>query len=108
MAGRNQHVIPHQGKWAVKGEGSQRATSIHETQAEATDKARDLARRQKSELLVHGRDAEIRSRASFGHDPSRRKVEQPSSLRLYADKSPIASIRPSTLAFLRFLETGPR
>ena len=69
MAGRNQHVIPHQGKWAVKSEGSQRATSIHKTQAEATEKAREIARRQKSELLVHGRDGQIRSRNSFGNDP---------------------------------------
>jgi hypothetical protein len=63
----NQHVVPHQGKWAVKGEGNQRATSIHETQAEATKRARDLARRQKSELLVHGRDGEILFREPFGH-----------------------------------------
>jgi uncharacterized protein (DUF4415 family) len=62
MSGKNQHVVPHQGKWAVKGEGNQRATSIHETQAEATERARDIARRQKSELLVHGRDGQIRSR----------------------------------------------
>jgi hypothetical protein len=59
----------HEGKWAVKGKGSKRATSIHDTQAEATARARDLARRQKSELLVHGRDGEIRARDSFGHDP---------------------------------------
>ena len=69
MTGKNQHVVPHEGKWAVKGEGNQRATSIHDTQAAATERARDIARRQKSELLVHGRDGEIRSRDSFGHDP---------------------------------------
>ena len=69
MAGKNQHVLPHEGKWAVKGEGSKRASSIHDTQAEAAARARDLARRQKSELLVHGRDGEIRSRDSYGHDP---------------------------------------
>ena len=67
--GKNQHVVPHEGKWAVKGEGSKRATSVHDTQAKATERARDIARRQKSELLVHGRDGEIRSRDSFGHDP---------------------------------------
>ena len=69
MAGKNQHVIPHQGKWAVKSDSSKRATSIHETQAAATEKARDMARRQKTELLVHGRDGQIRSRDSFGNDP---------------------------------------
>ena len=33
MTGKNQHVVPHEGKWAVKGEGSKRATSVHDTQA---------------------------------------------------------------------------
>jgi hypothetical protein len=69
MTGKNQHVVPHNGKWAVKGEGNTRATSIHDTQGEATGRARDIALRQKSELLIHGRDGAIRSRDSYGHDP---------------------------------------
>ena len=69
MPGKNQHVVPHEGKWVVKGEGNQRATSIHDTQAAVTERAREIARRQNSELMVHGRDGEIRSRDSFGHDP---------------------------------------
>lgn len=69
MAGKNQHVVPHQGKWAVKAEGNQRATSIHETQAEATARGREIAQKQKSEVLIHGRDGAIRSRDSYGHDP---------------------------------------
>ena len=63
--GKNQHVIPHEGKWAVMGEGNRRATSIHETQAEATERAREIARREKSELLVYGRDGQIRWRDAF-------------------------------------------
>ena len=35
MNGKNQHVVPHEGKWAVKGDGNKRATSVHDTQAEA-------------------------------------------------------------------------
>ncbi len=69
MAGKNQHVVPHQDKWAVKGEGNQRNTSVHDTQAAAIEKAREIARREKSELLIHGRDGEIRSRDSYGNDP---------------------------------------
>jgi len=69
VSGKNQHVIPHEGKWAVKGEGNQRATSVHKTQAEAIERAREIARRGKGELLVYGRDGQIRSRDSFGHDP---------------------------------------
>jgi hypothetical protein len=61
--------MPQDGKWVVKGEVNRRATSIHDTQAAATERAREIARRQNSELLVHGRDGQIRSRDSFGHDP---------------------------------------
>jgi uncharacterized protein YdaT len=69
MAGKNQHVVPHNGKWAVKVEGSERASTVHDTQAEAVEQGRVRARREKVELLVHGRDGEIRSRDSYGHDP---------------------------------------
>jgi uncharacterized protein (DUF4415 family) len=71
------HVVPHRGKWAVKGEGNQRAISIHDTQAEATERGRDIARRQKSELLVHGRDGQIRSRESVMRSSQRSNRGRP-------------------------------
>ena len=37
MSGKNQHVVPHELGWAVKGAGNSRATSIHSTQAEAIE-----------------------------------------------------------------------
>jgi hypothetical protein len=69
MPGKNQHIAPHGDKWAIKGEGNGRLTSVFSTQGEAVNRAREIARRQKSELLVHGRDGEIRSRDSYGNDP---------------------------------------
>ena len=69
MSGRNQHVVPHPGGWAVKGAGSERATSVHGTQAEAIDRARGIAQNQSSELLIHGRNGRIRERDSYGGDP---------------------------------------
>lgn len=68
MAGKNQHVVPHLGCWAVRGAGNSRVSSIHSTQAEATEVARATARRQHSELLIHGRNGEIRERDSYGND----------------------------------------
>ena len=44
MTSKNQHVVPHQDGWAVKGEGNQRATSVHDTQQQAFDAARQIAR----------------------------------------------------------------
>lgn len=67
--GRNQHVVPHQDGWAVRGAGNQRATSVHQTQAEAIDTGRQIARNQGSELLIHGRNGRIRERDSYGDDP---------------------------------------
>ena len=67
--GKNQHVVPREGKWAVKGEGNERATSVHDTQREAIEVAREISRNQESELFVHGRDGRIRERDSYGNDP---------------------------------------
>ena len=52
--GKNQHVVPHGDGWAVRGEGNERATSVHRTQSEATDAARQIATNQRSEVLIHG------------------------------------------------------
>ena len=68
--GRNQHVTPHpDGGWQVKGAGSQKATVRTDTQAEAIQIARGIARNQESELVIHGRDGRIREKDSHGHDP---------------------------------------
>lgn len=70
MMKKNQHVTPRSdGKWQVKGENNQRATVVTETQKDAISKARDIARNQQSELLIHGRNGQIRSRDSYGNDP---------------------------------------
>jgi len=70
MPKRNQHVVPHDGGWAVKPEGGSRASSIYSTQQDAIDRGRELARSQGTELLIHGRDGRIRARDSHGHDPN--------------------------------------
>jgi len=69
MTSKNQHVVPHQDGWAVKGEGNQRATSVHDTQQQAFDAARQIARNQQSELVIHRPDGRIRDKNSYGHDP---------------------------------------
>lgn len=69
MAKQDQHVVPHQGDWAVRGEGNRRVTSIHETQATAIEAAREIAINQRSEVVTHGRDGRIRDKDSYGKDP---------------------------------------
>ena len=65
---RNQHVVPAKGGWAVKGAGSPRATKVFETQAEAIERGREIAKNQRSELLIHGRDGRIREKNTYGRD----------------------------------------
>ncbi|TIM09615.1 DUF2188 domain-containing protein [Mesorhizobium sp.] len=56
--------------WAVKKEGASRASSVHSTQADAWSETRRLARGAQSEALLQGADGKIRSRNSYGSDPS--------------------------------------
>lgn len=69
MRNKNQHVVPHKKGWAVKGAGNAKATSIHSTQRSAISEARDIARNQRSEMLVHGTNGRIRERNTYGKDP---------------------------------------
>jgi uncharacterized protein YdaT len=67
--GKNQHVVPHNDRWAVRGEGNERVTSTHDTQGEAIDRARGIAQRERSEVVIHRPDGRIRDRDSYGNDP---------------------------------------
>ena len=70
MSKKGQHVVPNGNGWSVRSAGASRATGIYETQREAVDVARSRARRQGTELYIHGRDGRIRERDSYGTDPS--------------------------------------
>lgn len=69
MSKKNQHVVPNGGKWSVRGAGNLKRTATYDTQAQAIQHARDIARNQGSELLIHRRDGRIRDRNSYGRDP---------------------------------------
>lgn len=67
---KNQHVTPRpEGGWQVIGAGNERATKRTNTQQEAIDIARKIARGQKSELVIHGKNGRIRGKDSQGNDP---------------------------------------
>ena len=66
---KNQHVVPHKGIWAVRGEGNDRVTSTHDTQREAIDAARQIAQHQRTEVVIHRPDGRIRDKDSYGNDP---------------------------------------
>ena len=66
---KNQHVVPNNGAWGVRGEGNSRLTSRHETQADAIAAAREIAQNNQSEMFIHGVNGQIRERNSYGNDP---------------------------------------
>jgi len=68
--GKDQHVVPHDDGWAVKGAGNEKATSVHSTQKDAINAARDIAKNQSSEVVIHGKDGRIRDKDSYGNDPN--------------------------------------
>lgn len=68
--GKNQHVVPDGKKWGVKGEGNSKATELFDTQKEAIERAREIARNQRSEVVIHRKDGRIRDKDSYGNDPN--------------------------------------
>lgn len=67
--GKNQHVVPHDGQWGVKGEGNDKMTKVFEKKEDAVKYGREIARNQESELIIHGMDGQIQSKDSYGNDP---------------------------------------
>ena len=67
--GKNQHVTPKGDQWQVKGAGNQKATKLFDTQKEAEEYGRQIAKNQHSELITHNKQGRIRSKDSYGPDP---------------------------------------
>ena len=71
---KNQHVVPSSDtpskKWAVKGEGNKRNTKLTLTKDKAVERARQIAKNQKTELVIHNKDGKISDKDSFGNDPN--------------------------------------
>jgi len=70
MSKPSKHVVPSPSSgWAVKNSGSSRASKTFDTQAEAIKYGRDTAKKQGTELYIHGKDGTIKNKNSYGNDP---------------------------------------
>jgi hypothetical protein len=58
------HVQPKGEKWTVSGSAQQ-----FETQEEAEELGRQMAKEKQCEFILHGEDGQIRQRDSYGNDP---------------------------------------
>lgn len=70
MTKKDVHVVPHKDGWATKKEGAKRAGIVVDTQKAAIDKAREQAKREHVEVVVHRKDGTIRDSDSYGNDPN--------------------------------------
>ena len=72
--GKNQHVVSHGDGWAVKAEGSLAPIAVFKTQSEAWERAKSIARKERAEALLHGRNGIVRERNTYAPDLHRRKT----------------------------------
>ncbi|MFD6073740.1 DUF2188 domain-containing protein [Amycolatopsis lurida] len=76
MAGKNnRHVVPNKdrGGWDVQAPGASRASSHHDTQAEAIDRGRQIVQNAGGgELRIHGVNGKLRDSDTIapGNDPN--------------------------------------
>lgn len=69
VASKNLHIIPRVDGWVIVSEGSPKVTSVHNTQLEAIETARKVAKKSSGQLVVHGRNGRIREREHYSSDP---------------------------------------
>ena len=73
MARRNErHVVPNpKGGWDIKKPNATRASSHHETQAEAEARAKEILTRNGGEVVIHDKEGKIRDSDTVapGRDP---------------------------------------
>ena len=67
--GKNQHVVMHDDRWVVQEEGGSAPVATFRTQGQAWERAKAIARRERSEAVLHGKDGRIRERNTYGADP---------------------------------------
>ena len=71
--GRNQHVAIHDRGWAVTPEGAAAPSAVFKTQSAAWEKAKSIARRERSDAVLHGKDGHVRERSTYAAIPKSAK-----------------------------------
>lgn len=69
MGKKDIHVVPHQDGWATRREDATRAGHVTDTKREAEGLARQQARRDHVEVVIHNRGGKISDSDSYGKDP---------------------------------------
>lgn len=69
MASKNQYVVPTEDGWAVRAENSSKLTKKVKTKNQALKIAKEIAKNQKSELIILKKNGKIQNKNSYGNDP---------------------------------------
>lgn len=59
------HVVPHPDGWAIIRADGDKPSHVTGTKQEAVDKARDIARNQKTRLVIHGQDGLVQTEHEY-------------------------------------------
>ena len=62
---KSQHVIKIEDGWALKRAGSARVSRIFNTQKEAADHGKNIAKKQKTAIFIHGIDGRIKEKCYY-------------------------------------------
>lgn len=69
MVKKNVHTVPNKnGGWDNKVSG--KMESHHKTKETALEKGRNIAKKNKSEHVIHNKDGKISNSNSYGNDPN--------------------------------------
>ena len=60
------HVTPNKDKWQVKTGGKEKAYRVADTQKEAIEIGKVVAKNQKTDLKIHGRNGKVRAGNNYG------------------------------------------
>lgn len=70
MVNNQTHVVSNpNGGWDVKKDGAQRSSQHLKNKEDAIDRAKELCKKQKGELLIHNKNGKISRKHSYGNDP---------------------------------------
>lgn len=69
MSAKQIRVMTHENGWQVKTDGAGKAAKVCTTQKECIDYGKQQAQRNNAELVIHGKNGQIREKNSYGNDP---------------------------------------
>ncbi|SNS03309.1 hypothetical protein SAMN04488503_2457 [Humidesulfovibrio mexicanus] len=68
MSNKQTHIVPHQGGWASKDTGNDRASRVFDNKQDAVNWGREHSRNVESEFVIHNRNGQIGQKDSHGND----------------------------------------